>query len=361
MAIGSPSTADIYDVGLAALQSRQPALVVRPGDVTDSFLFGGAAMAAIVIGSAAQGFRNSLVLGGRGAPLTVTCHDRGVDRDDGDNAVGSVTFTRAASGNAGTISAGTRVATLPSSIDGSISIFTTDIDLAFLTTDLSKSVTCTCTVVGSDGNVAAGDIEQIMDVPTWSTAFLVTNPEDTAGGNEPESDEDLQSRTTTYPLTLRRGTADAIEYAALTVPGVRRASVIVPGPNMVSVYVSDVNGNSNSTLAAAAQLVIDGPPAWRGASDIVTVYASTLFSQNFQLTVALRTGADPNRVLPKITAAVIARLNLLQPGETMYREAVSTAGELADKTSIASVKVTMPAFDVVPLASQIIRAGTITY
>lgn len=361
MPTGAPSTQDLYDVGLAALQGRNPILVVRPGDYTDSFLYGGAAMAAMVIGANASGFRGTLVLGGRGAGLTLTCHDRGVDRDEGDFSVGSVTLVRPSAGNAGTFPAGTRFATEPSAVDGSVQTFTLDADLPFLAGDLSKSATAKCTARGRAGNVDAASIARILDVPPFSSAFTVTNPLRFAGGNEPESDPDLQKRTTQYPLVLRRGTKDAIEFAAKLTPGVRRASVVVPAPNMVLVYVCDVDGNSNATLAAAAQAIIDGPPAWRGASDIVTVVAADLFSQNLQLQVALRAGANPNQVFPRISAAVAARLNRLNPGEAMEREIVSTAGENADRGSIVSVKVVAPAFDVVPTGSQAIRAGTITF
>jgi len=127
------------------------------------------------------------------------------------------------------------------------------------------------------------------------------------------------------------------------------------------VYVCDVDGNSNAALAAAAQAIIDGPPAWRGAADIVTVIAADLFSQPIQLSVALRAGADPNQVFPKITAAIVARLARLNPGETMKRTMISTAGENADPTSVVSIDVVSPPFDVVPSGAQVIRAGTISY
>lgn len=361
MPTGAPSTQDLYDIGLAVLQGRQPALVVRPGDVTDAYLYGGAAMATMVIGAGAQGFRGTMVLGGRGAALALTCHDRGVDKDTGDFAVGSITLTRPAAGNAGTYPQGTRFATDPSPVDGSIATFTLDADLGFLAGDLSKQANATCTVVGKLGNVDAAAITRILDTPPFSSAFVVTNPIRFAGGAEVESDQDLQTRTTQFPLVLRRGTVDALEYAAKLTPGVRRATVTVPAPNMIVIYVSDADGNSNPTLAAAARAIIDGPPAWRGASDIVSVVGASLFLQDLQLAVTLRAGADLSTVLPQITAAVTAAMGRLQPGEKFIRENASTAGENANRAAIVSVKVVSPSADIVPLSSQIIKAGTISY
>jgi uncharacterized phage protein gp47/JayE len=318
-------------------------------------------MAAMVIGSAAQGFRGTLVLGGKGAALTLTCHDRGVDRDTGDFAVGAVSLTRPAAGNAGTFLKGTRFSTDPSPVDGSIAIFTLDADLPFLAGDLTKTASATCTVIGKVGNVDAAAITRIMDTPAFSSAFVVTNSLRFAGGAEAESDPDLQTRTTQFPLVLRRGTTDALEYAAKLAAGVRRATVVVAGPNMVLIYISDADGNSNPTLAAKAQAIVDGPPAWRGASDIVTVIGASLFSQNLQLDVELKAGADPNTVLPQITAAVTAYMGRLVPGEKFVRENASAAGKAANQAAIVSVKVAFPPADIVPLPSQIIKAGTISY
>lgn len=361
MAIGGPSWQDIYDVGLAALGSRRSALVVRPGDVTDAYLCGGATMANIVIGSAAKGFRATLVLGAQGDDLTVVCHDRGVDRDEGDKAVGTVTFTRPSSGASGTIPAGTRVAPDPDSVTGQFPTFTTDHDLTFGTADLSLSVTCTATVVGKDGNVDVAEVARCLDT-LFDTTFTVTNGNKFAGGSEPEADDDLQARTMSYPLVLRRGTEDALEYAAKLANGVKRAAVTRDSSTgIVSVYICDADGNANAALASAAATIIEGPPAWRSAGDVVNVYAAALYTQDLQLSLQVRTGVDVNALLARVTAAVTARMRKLKPGETLYRTMISTAAEQVDPQSIVSCTVVSPAADVVPTTSQAIRAGVITY
>lgn len=361
MPIGGPSWQDIYDVGLSALQSRRPSLIVRAGDVSDAYLCGGATMANIVIGAGAKGFRSTLVLGAKGDDLTVVCHDRGVDKDLGDKAVGTVTFTRPSAGAAGTILAGTRVAPQPDSVTGQFPTFTTDHDLAFLTTDLSLSVTCTATAVGKLGNVDAGDVERVLD-SVFDSTFTVTNSERMSGGNEVESDDDLQARTMSFPLVLRRGTADALEYAAKLAPGVKRASVTRDsGTNIISVYVCDADGNANAALAAKAAAVIEGPPAWRGAGDVVNVYGAALFAQNIMYALTVRAGADVAALIGRINQATIARMQKLKPGETLFRSMLSTAAENVDTQSIVSCIPIVPAADIVPSASQAIRAGLISY
>ena len=117
MTIGIPSHQDVYDIGLAALQSRRPSLIVNPGDITDAYLEGGATMADAVLAATAHNCRAVLLDGAQGDDLHVVMLDRGVTWDQGDEAVGQVTFTRSsdALGN-GTIPAGTQVASQPAAV-----------------------------------------------------------------------------------------------------------------------------------------------------------------------------------------------------------------------------------------------------
>ena len=351
---------DIYDIGLATACGRRPQLVVRPGDVTDAIISAGASMANTVIGSGARAFRSVLLFGAEGDDLHVVSHDRGVDWDPGDKAVGLVTFGRLSPGAAGTITAGTRVATDPDSITGAFATFTTDVDVTFQTTDLAKSIAATCTEIDSAGNVAPGAITRILDGITL-TNISVTNAAVFAGGSPSEPDLDLQARTAAFPLVLRRGTEDALIFGAKQTPGVKRASLISAGDGLITLYVADADGNSNQTLADAAKRIIDGPPAWRSAGDVVSVIASSLFLQDVDYTLTVRAGVDINSLLSRTDAAVTNTLRRLQPGETLYRSAISTAVENVDTRSIVSCTINNPPANIVPTVSQSIRVGTLSH
>lgn len=351
---------DIWDLGRVVLNSRRPTLVVRPGDVTDAFLSAGATMANAIIGVGARGFRSTLLFGAEGDDLHVVSHDRGVDWDSGDEAVGTVTFTRVSGGTSGTIPAGTRVATDPDSVTGAFPTFVIDVDVTFLSADLSHTVAATCTEIDKLGNVGVGAITRILDNISLS-GMSVTNSARFAGGSPSESDADLQARTAAFPLVLRRGTVDALIFGAKQTPGVKRASVVIVGAGVITMYVSDADGNSNPTLAAAAKAVIDGPPAWRSAGDVVTVFGADLFSQDVDYTMTVRTGVDINTLLARTDAAVTLAMTRLQPGETLYRTMLSTAVENVDTRSIVSCRINNPPVDVAPTFSQIIRAGAITH
>lgn len=354
------SAQDFYDIGLATLQMRRPRLVVRPGDVTDAVIWAGASMANAIVGVGARGFRSVLLFGAEGDDLHVVSHDRGVDWDPGDSAIGTVTFFRLSGGSSGTIPAGTRVATDPDSVTGVFPTFTTNVDVVFLSADLSKSVAATCTAVDKIGNVASGAVTRILDsIPLASIS--VTNADKFAGGSPAESDGDLQARTASFPLVLRRGTEDALIFGAKLTPGVKRASVVSSGGGTVTMFVADADGNSNLALATAARAVIDGPPAWRSAGDVVNVIAAALFLQDVDYSLTVRAGVDVNSLFARTDAALIAAVSRLQPGETLFRSTLSTAIENVDRQSIVSGVINTPPADIVPDQSEIIRVGTVSH
>jgi len=351
---------DLYDIGLATAQMRRPKLVVRPSDVTDAIISAGASMANAVIGAGARGFRSTLLFGAEGDDLHVVSHDRGVDWDSGDKSVVTVLISRGSTGAAGTILAGTRFATDPDTVTGEFQTFTSDVDVSFLTTDLSKSVAATCTTIGSEGNVDAGEITRILDGVTIS-GLSVTNVQRAAGGSPAEGDDDLKARTAAFPLSLRRGTEDALIFGAKLTPGVKRVSVLRIGGGVINMYVSDADGNSNDALAAAALRTVDGPPAWRSAGDVVIAVGATLVLQDVDYSLTVRTGVDINTLLVRTDAAARAVGTRLQPGETLSRTNISTAVENVDRRSIVSCRINNPSADVVPASSENIRVGTVTH
>lgn len=352
---------DLYDIGLATLQSRRPSIVVRPGDVSDAYVSAGASMANAIIGVGARGFRSVLLFGAEGDDLHVVSHDRGVDWDPGDPAVGTVTFSRIGTGPVGVIPSGTRVATDPDSVTGAFPTFTTDVDAIFATSDTSKSVTCTCTQIDAIGNAEANTVTRILDTITL-TGISVTNSVRFAGGSAAESDADLQARTAAFPLVLRRGTEDALIFGAKLTPGVKRASLVNSGGGVITMYVSDADGNSNTALADAARAVINGPPAWRSAGDTVVVIAASLLTIDVDYSLVVRAGVDVNALFARTDAAGRAAVGRLQPGETFYRTIFSTAVENVDRQSIVSCRVNVPAADLAPTtSSQVIRVGLVTH
>lgn len=351
----APSWQDLRDIGVFAAQAVRPTLVFFPGDVTDAMVAGCASMGSAIVAWGAGRFRATFIDGAEGEDLTARCSDNGVDRDPGDEAVGVVTFSRVTAGaGGGTVPAGTSVATEQDET-GKFLTYTTDTDTVFGALDLSKTANVTCTVIGTTGNVEEDSISRILDLSSlWDQTLEVTNVARCAGGNPEETDEDLRERTRNFFLTQARGTIDALIYAAKTVDGVARVSCVVSDSGVVYLYVADAEGNSNQALVDAVEAVVEGPPAWRAAGDVVYYVAATLYNVLIDVSLTVRTGVDAAAMIDTIRQAIVSAVNRLDPGETLYRDLIQSAARAVDPDAILSVRVNLPLADLVPTANQVI-------
>lgn len=354
--MAEPSWQDLYDVGKATLVSRRPTLRVQEGDVTDAIIAGCASMGTAVLAFANNRFRATFLDGAVGTDLVDRAHERGVDKDLGDQAIGRVTLSRASfAAGAGILVAGTKLATEADDA-GSFATFTLDEDTTFGPTALSVTeVPITCTVIGVLGNVDANTVTRILDTPAFDPSITVTNPEKIVGGLEEETDAELRDRARAFFLTLARGTRDAIIYGAKTVNGVSRVTVDVDGSGIISVYVADDEGNSNAQMISD---VTDELAHWVDAADVYNVYGGSFFGVLIDLSLTVRTGTSIPALIPRIQQAVVSRLKLLNPGDTLYRDAIASAAREVDRQNIVEVVVNTPAANVTPSINQAIRTTT---
>lgn len=356
--MSEPSWQDFYDLGKATLQARRPTARVEEGDVYDAIIAGTASCATAIVGYGAGKFRSVFLDGAVGDDLTDVCHDRGVDRDLGDEAIGYLTLTRiSAAAGGGTISAGTRVATQPD-VNGDFSTFVLDEDVVFGALDLTKTlVAATCSAVGKNGNVELSTITRFIDQP-FDLTITVTNPQRFAGGVEIESDEDLRDRTRGFFLTQARGTIAAIEYGARQVPGVDRVTIVVDESGVVTVYIADADGGSNTALVTAVTVELEN---WRDAADVVYVTGGVIVSQDINVSLTVRTGVSATALIDRVRQAITNRMARLNPGETLYRDMISAAARDVDREAIVAVNVITPAANVAPAINELIRAGNINF
>lgn len=346
-----PSWQDFYDIGRAMLQTRRPRLRVEEGDVTDAILAGAASMAVAIVAYANALFRKCFLDGARGQDLTDLAHDRGVDRDQGDAAVAIVTLSRPTAGiGAFTYAQGSRVATVADTT-GSFATYTLNEDAVFGALDLTVDVEVTCTEVGKIGNVAEGAISRFLDKPL-DTSLSVTNVELASGGLEAESDEDLRDRVRNFFLTQARGTIEAIVFGAKSVEGVARVTVTVDGSGVVTVYVADEDGNSNTAMVDAVSAELEH---WRAAGDVIYVTGGVIYNQTIVISMTVKVGYDVAANAGTIRQAIISRLLRLSPGQTLYRDMISSAVRAVDPDSIYEVEVITPAANVVPSVGESIR------
>ena len=98
-------------------------------------------------------------------------------------------------------------------------------DLPFAVGAASGSVRARSTLAGTSQAVRPGVLTSIVSTITGAPQGLaVTNPLASSEGADAESEDDLKSRCRLEPRSRVRGTAEAIQFAALSVPGVLRAT-----------------------------------------------------------------------------------------------------------------------------------------
>ena len=351
----APSWQDLYDLALAEMVFRRPDLQVLQGDVTDAMLCGIAAAGDADIRQSAIEFSHTFLDTSDGDALTRVADDRyGIQRVEATEAIGQVTIARSSSGAAVTLIAGTRIRT-PADAAGQSILFELDAPASFsLGSNTPVVVAATAVEGGRDGNVGAGTNTEFVSAPSDST-ITVTNVAGFAGGADEESDPALRARCRSFFATLRRGTLAALEFGAKQVPQVRVATAVEATNGLVSLYVSDEDGNSNAQMI---NLVIIELENWRAAGTVVQVLGGIIFEQDVELSITARAGVVVDATL--VTQAVTGALLKLATGETLYRDTIQGAVKALDPDGIVTVTVTVPATDVAPDANQLIRAGAVT-
>lgn len=352
-----PSFNDFVSAALAELQARRPDLPVNDGDVTEAMLHAMSVCADVIARYLAQAFKETFIDGARGQALTDLVDDHlNIQRHVASAAVVPLTFSRPTAGaGAGTILAGTRFATT-STADGKQVTFTLDSNVVFSGVATSMPGTATAELTGVAGNVTAGTVTSKLGA-LFDATIVVTNPDTAAGGSEEESDDDLRERARGLWQTLARGTIDALVYGAKRVAGVSAATVFEDdATGLVTVRVADSSGNSNLAMAALVAAELEN---WRAAGVAVTVDRVTKQLVNLVVLLRVKRGFSVDAVASLVNAAITARINKLEVGETLYFDTIVAAAIGIDPDNIVDVSVDVGT-DTVPAPNVLLRAGTIT-
>lgn len=354
----APTYQELYDLGQAAAATVRPELIVDDGSIGDMLLSGAAAMADHAVGYAAKRFKSTFVDGAEGADLTELADDHWqVERPLATAARGVLQISRPvnASAPAETFAAGRVVATARDATGAEVR-FTLDAPVAFLFGESgNKTGNATCEASGTSGNVAAGAIDHFVVKPADAT-FAVTNPAAFAGGNEEQQDPALRDTIRSFPNAVRRATLDALEFGAKKVPGIVQATASEDAQTgIISLYVADDSGSASTPLLVDVRTELRN---WRAAGSIVNVYSGALVIVPISVVITVRPGVDAVALIASIKAAIVAELQRLRSGETLFRGAIERAVRNVSPDGIASVVVALPLLDTAPLANQSLRTTT---
>jgi phage-related baseplate assembly protein len=235
-------------------------------------------------------------------------------------------------------------------------------DAAFGATSLGPvTVNARAVDAGIAGNVDANTITAFVTAKADPT-LLVTNPQRAAGGDFTESDESFRERARAFWAAARRGVLPAIEFGALTVPGVRQAlaeeqlSSPLNVPNgFVFLFIADANGQSNDLLDDEVEAAL---LEYRAGGIIVDVFGATPTFQAITYLLSYRTGTDTAAAFDAVRATTVANVNQLAPGATLERSLLFSVARSVNGVIVGDDAVVLPAGDVVPTAGQIIRTRT---
>lgn len=198
----------------------------------------------------------------------------------------------------------------------------------------------------------------------WDPTLQVNNDATAAGGEDAEDDDTFKARLRNFWTTQQRGTLAAIQFGALTVPGVVSAIAIealstttgMP-TRVVNLYIADSSGVASVPLAQAVSVALNG---YRAGGIPVIVNTSIPFMQAILLSLAFQAGVDGVTLGNQIVAAIVEFVNSLPTNGTLYVQQLGSVlqrfvaeGLVPNQGSIVS-----PAFDVVPAVGQTIRTTT---
>jgi len=221
-------------------------------------------------------------------------------RPGAQNAVGVVRFYRAVD-TAGDVEipAGTIVKTVVDA-NGEAVRFETLTTVTMTALEINASIEAV--EAGTGGNRDTDDITVIESTLTDATVEC-TNDSATEGGAAEFDDEDYRTWARNKIITLKGGTASAIQAVAINVSGIETATAIeklqtvieydVGGASTIGshfqiphayLYVADANGEANDALIDLVETAINGI---RATGVVVTVVAATAVSIDWTLTLTL--------------------------------------------------------------------------
>lgn len=216
-------------------------------------------------------------------------------------------------------------------------------------TSLSISLTAQAEDVGTDGNVVAGSITTLANVPDGITD--VTNPAPFVGGTDQEDTDDYRQRLLGVLRSPQSGSPSDLQSWAEAVEGVESATVF-PNDNLGTPTAGHVtvrivaSGNTvpstdliNSVAAALAAQDLANITIHVAGFNAVTM--TTLFAGPITVTMYAATGYNHADLVPGVQQAIVDYVNNIPVGGTLYASGIIAA--TLSVTGVADVAMTTPA------------------
>jgi len=353
-----PSRQDLFSVGRRYIKGQpntriNPKVVDVAGSDANIIVGQASVMGENLVAAWARCMRDLFVDTARQDGLDRLAYDRfGITRKPANAATTGVLLSRPTAGaGGGVLQAGFRFTTAQGSTFSLMS------DAVFNAPDLEVAADVVAAIVGPDQNVPAGAISLLGD-QAFDPTITVTNPEPAAGGTVQESDPRFRGRIRGYYITLRRATLGAIQYAALTVPGVSVSSAFEisnPGSGLpagaVELVIGDDAGNASGPML---QAVSDVLLQFRACGIPVFVSGGLISYEPVTYKLAYSTGIDTQQAQAEVRAVAVSVAQFLIPGQPLRRADMIGAAKAVPGVLVNDDSLVVPAGDVVPTSNSIL-------
>lgn len=274
--------------------------VLAPADVEMLLVQGLAYREMLIRAGINDSARQNMVDFSRGTMLEYLAALVGVTRLPSSGALCTLEFTLVVGHTGVTIPEGMRI----QSTDGKV-IFSVIQDTVVDPGDLTAEVSGICTPAGKIGNgYAIGTISIILDPVAFVSTAANTN--ETAGGGDDETDEELRERIKLAPSAFSvAGPTGAYKFFAKSAhASIADVAVTSPSPGVVNIYVLCTDaGSVGSDILDAVEAICDDEKV-RPLTDTVNVLAPTGSPYTIEAELTLL----PDAVSAEVQAAVTANL-----------------------------------------------------
>lgn len=238
----------------------------------------------------------------------------------------------------------------------------------------SGQIDSQCSQVGADGNIGVNAIDTSIGQGTFVNQpggiEAAANPVAFAGGTDEESDEERQARFRIYISALTRSSVNGLISGALSVTGVKSASVVesYPSAGWVTIYVDDGTGFLSPITKAEVEKVINGDPldranypGYRAAGIQIQILAPNVYSFNVTVDIKiLLSSLSDDAVLRDIAKTAIEQyINALRLGNDVIVSEISKRIKSAHE-DIYDVDITLPISNISIPSDTVPRTNVVT-
>ena len=275
-------------------------------------------------------------------------------------SAGNVVFSRLGTSGDVTIPIGTVIGT-----SAGIKFVTTALGNILNGNSSSTDVAIEAVEDGADSNVPSGTITVIYTPIVGVDS--VTNSAGTTGGQDEETDAQLLLRFQNFIGGLGKSNKEGLISGALTVSGVRSASIVEHFPPVsnynLTMYIDDGAGNASQDLidSVTDTLIGDGTitnPGYKGAGINIEVKAPTKVTIDVTAQITSDGSLTQTVITYNVTQAIEAYINNLEIGEDVILNEIRAVVMGTD--GVYDVSISAPVGNTSIGNNQIARSGTIT-